>query len=147
MTDAYTFSPGYLVAANGSAPLHAEWSAMSEAHLYCDAEPRTPRPRLQPQANGPPYPHTPPHPSDHACYSHVRASAWAVCSGFSLAVPGFSSASTSSDRSSASSAVMGATTTGDVPTRSQRAWVSYSRACPYPINPLSRTRTLPLSTP
>ena len=46
MTDAYTFSPGYLVAANGSAPLHAEWSAMSEAHLYCDAEPRTPRPRL-----------------------------------------------------------------------------------------------------
>ena len=73
MTDAYTFSPGYLVAANGSAPLHAEWSAMSEAHLYCDAEPRTPRPRLQPQANRPPSPHPAP-PRLITCLLLTRAS-------------------------------------------------------------------------
>ena len=37
---AYSFSPGYMVAADGSPALHAEWSSMLEAHLYCDAEPR-----------------------------------------------------------------------------------------------------------
>ena len=56
MTDAYTFAPGYMVASDGSPALHAEWNAMAEAHLYCDAEPRICRTGLEPQTNRPPPP-------------------------------------------------------------------------------------------
>ena len=54
MTDAYTFAPGYMVASDGSPALHAEWSAMAEAHIYCDAEPRIYHTGLEPQTNRPP---------------------------------------------------------------------------------------------
>ena len=88
MTDAYTFAPGYMVASDGSPALHAEWSAMAEAHLYCDAEPRIYHTGLEPQTNRTPLPKT-----AQVCYSHVRASPCIGCSGFSLAAPGFSIAS------------------------------------------------------